>query len=1146
MASLLKRITATVTCFLFTYAILLPAWGDAVTQSAADGNQAAVNALESFKVPSFDSESGEILFGASGQTSNIRAQDIFPGATDINSSELQDSFGDDEKTLRGGNLANQTLADEESMNGEAYRVLKGSAGMTRPNIQNDPIWNVTDEVFSNQDVFEKEFSDCSERTEVTQTVLKKHVPEYKTCEKVNKPAGNCEINHYVDIKSAPVDIFFLVDNSSSMGSALAALRVNANKFAGLLGVDNEGDLRIGGAITRGSKYITNHVKLNSDITVFQNWIDSVGIDGGETYTFPATFWAVANNDWRENVEKVIVIIGNEDQGHGVSPATMLAAQGFTVYVFHNVGEIKALGTHISNTFTAGGLFKVAQFLTVVQDRWEPADCIQAAKSTKDGFCTGSYEAVTGDTECVNLSGFDVCPGDPIYGKIGEPPLPDISKLALKVKVGQVECPFNEGTMACYTDANGVEQCPENSDKVCGVNHTLNLREVPLTVNVAVEDTIEVYENHQVAIDFVAGTVTRTNQLGHNIVGNVTQASYEYLCGGGAPTKFVMSSVSVWDSHPYAPKTLPLANVTVAQAPSCENGLKAIVNITDHNVGELGWYFAHTLKFQGVQLLKESWGPENCLAAAKKHTDGQCSEGGLTVTKGVASGCLTLSGVQVCPGDSFYEAMLPSPISGIDKLALQVRVEGCVENGLRSSTCDDFEKDPTCGFISQKCVGGADGASGYCYVEEQVWDCGHDVEVPSATLDTSYQCDGPVRCMGTECYNPVDEKSTDFAYVSAALQVAQFAESDLFCGDEPEGNLDCLVWKGEHLECKKAVGGWVDCCESPDGVSLMDYVNLTMNTLNTANIISNFDGMSPKSSLYSYGADLAAQGWQAVSTAWSNALSSTVADTGMKAAEKFVMEEVINQFKQKVMDMAAQWTLDTFGAGAANAIFASGSVAEGASNTPYATTNPATGATTAGAGGTGGATFATNFMMAMNVVMMAYMIYQIANILVQIIWECEEAEFTLGAKKETKVCHFVGSYCADETPFGCIEKRESYCCFNSPVGRIIHEQARPLMGQGWEWGEPENPNCGGFTLEQIKDIPWDKIDLSEWIGILNMAGHYPTINNVSLDDITGQGNILNMDGDRMDTAERNVERVDGVDVEEARKAAEDDLRSGLFK
>lgn len=1144
----LKRTAASLTCFFFTYSIMLPAWADVIQQSAADGNAAAVSAMTDFELPSFNSESGEILFGAGGQQTNIRAQDLFPGATDTQTTDLQNFFGDDEKTLQGGNVANQQLLTEQSMNGDAYRVLKGSVGMIRPNIKNDPLWSNTDTVIKNQDVFEKEFADCKENSEVTPTTITKHVPDYKTCERVNKPAGNCEINHTVEIESGPADLFFLVDNSSSMGEALATLRTNASRLAGLLGETNGGQLRLGGAITRGDKYLYNHTKLSDNVEAFQSWINSVNIDGGTTYTFPAVHWAVANNDWRENVAKVIIIIGNDDGGGGDSPAVMLAQQGFKVYIFHNNGEIRSIGEHISDTFTAGGLFKVAQFLTVVRDSWGPADCIQAANSTKDGFCTGTYTVTAGTTECVNLSGFDVCPGDPIYDKLSTPPISDVPKTAVRVSVGDVKCPFNEGKMECFVDSNGVEQCPENSDKVCAVTHTVNMREIPLEVKVAVEDTIEPNDNHQILVDFVEGTVKRTLLQQYSIVGSATKADYNYMCGRGSsgkqtPTKFVLSNIQLWDDHPYAPKTLPLANVSVTQAPSCENGLKAIINITDHAVGTPTWYFANKLQFKGVQLLNEAWGPDYCIAAANKIQKGQCPSGNLKVTKGVSEGCLTLSGVDVCPGDPFYESMLPSPIENIDKLALQVRTEGCIENGLRSSTCDDLEENPKCGFISQKCVGGAEGASGYCYVDEQVWDCGDDVEVGSATVSTSYQCDGPVRCMGTDCYNPVDEKSDDFAYAAAALQIAQFAENDLDCGDE-QGSLDCKVWVGEHMECKKAVGGWVDCCEAPEGVSLMDYVNLTMNTLNVANKLGAFGPMAKQQGLWSYGADMVGQGWSSVmsSMPWSTAADAATAGSSQLAST--TASAFIQGFQQSLMNAAAQWTANLFGPAAANTLFAAGTISQGPTMVngqaaSYASTT-ATGTTTTATN----ATLAPMVGAMLSVIMWAYMIYQIANILVNIIWECEEDEFMLGAKKETKVCHFVGSYCASESAFGCIEKRESYCCFNSPLGRIVHEQARPQMGPEWDWGDPEEPNCGGFTIEQIGEIDWSKIDISEWIGILDMTGHYPTINNISLDDLTGEGSILNVDGDRMNTLERNSERVKDMEIETIRKEAEDDLRSNV--
>lgn len=1128
----IKAVVAAATLFFYVYSSMLPAWADTISQSASEGNAAAAEALNNFSTPSVTD--GSIVFGSGTDQQNIQISDLFPGVGEAESQDqLESLYGNDKETLSVGSSANTRLKSEESASGDSYRLLLGTATSTRPNLTNDPLWSNTDSIMNNQNTFQKDFADCKENNTLTQNSSTKHIPEYKTCERINKPAGSCDIVHEVEIEPLATDLFFLVDNSGSMDSAIASLRENVFRVADLLGVKNKGQLRIGGAVTRNNQWLGNHVKLTDGVDAFQDWINAVRISSGDTSNFAAFNWAVANNYWRDNVKKVVVIIGNKDSGGPGKEQVLssIASMGIEVFIFHDNADIRSIGTPIANSFTAGGLLKVAQFLTVVKDNWGPEDCVQAAKSTKDGFCTGSYAVTSGGSECVNFSGFDVCPGDPIYAKLTDPPIPDVPKTALKVSVGQVSCPFNEGAMDCYTDANGVQQCPENTDKVCSVNHTVNIKEIPLTAKVAVEDYAGSSETHQVVVDFVAGTVKRKNLSG-NIVGSVTKANYSYVCGIGAsggdlPVKFALSSIGAWTDQPYAPSTIPDGNVSIAQVPTCENGLQAVINISDHGVGKTPWYFANVVQFKGVQLANESWSTQNCIDAANKINAGQCPTGNVRVTKGVTSGCLTLGGVEVCPGDSFYNKMKPSPIQGIDKLALQVRAEGCIEDGLRSSTCSDLEANKSCGFISQKCVDGAQGASGYCYVQEEVWDCGYSVEVPSAELQTSYQCDGPVRCLGNECFAPTDEKSTDFAYTAASLQIAMFAEHDLDCGEEGTGNADCRIWKGEAMECKKAVGGWVDCCEAPDGVSLMDYVNLTMNTLQLMEKVGVIDNAAIIDGAWTYGKEMIATAWNSVFASATDAAASQVTTEAAKAFG-------LNAMKQALMNSAAEWTANTFGAAAANTIFAAGTL-QGEATGNYATTS-ATGTTTTATN----ATFAPMLGAALSFIMWAYMVYQIANILVQIIWECEEEEFMLGAKKETKVCHYVGSYCATKTPFGCIEKREAYCCFNSPLGRIIQEQARTQLGQ--EWGEAENPQCEGLRIEDLPKLDWSKIDISEWVGLLEVSGHYPTVNGMDLDKLTGQGSVLNVTGDRPDTLERNVGRLDGLDLGEARKKAEDSLRS----
>lgn len=1126
------RVTSAITLFFYLNATTFPAWADAVSDSAKQGNAFAKEAMSAFQAPSVTDSA--IVFGSGAEASSINLSDVFPGASSTNAPDLEQLYGNDQGTLDYGTTANVRLQEESSMEGEAYRLIKGTAQLQRPDITNDPLWTNTDTVFSNQDLFEKEFADCSEENTYNKITLTKRVPDYKTCERINKPAGSCTITHSIEIEPEPTDLYFLIDNSASMDSIIQALRVNVGRVAELLGVNSKGKLRLGGAVTRNGQYAYNHIPLTDNINAFQAWIDSVRVNGGPTENFNAVRWAINNNAWRDNVNKVFVIVGNEDSGgSGGSPRGQMNAMGFTAYIFHDNAGIKSLGVSMANTFTAGQLFKVAQFLTVVRDRWDPPSCVQAALSTRDGFCTGEYTAVSGTESCVNLSGFDVCVGDPIYNKLSEPPIPDVGKMVLRVDVGKVECPFNVGQMDCYTDASGVEQCPENSEDTCTVTHPLSVAEVPLMASVAVEDMPGTGETNRVRITFTDGKAVNTSRSA-GFDSSIRALQYDNVCkknelGGLLPHKFAfVSGVGVWDEHSAKPKTNAGGTVNVVQMPSCSNNLTAIVDIKDDGSGTPGNYYARDIAFKMIRLDNEQWGPASCLESAKKVAEGTCSEGGtLKVTGGVESGCLPVKGVQVCPGDTFYNAMKPSPIKGIDKLAQAVKVDGCVDNSLRATTCEELENTSGCGFISTQCIGNATGQSGYCYVQEEVWDCGVDVPIESATASTSYQCDGQVRCLGTECYNPVDEKSSDFAYAAAALQIAQFAEHDLDCGENPEdGSLDCKIWKGEIFECKKALGGWVDCCEAPDGVSLFDYMNLTWNTLKAASMTGALGEAAQSQGLMSYGADLVAQGYNAVvSSVWTSAAESGAAEVAETA--------VLSELKQMIMDKVAAWTYETFGQAAAQTIFVSTTTATAADGTT----------TAASYTGSGGATFGPMIAGALSVIMIAYMVYQIANILVQIIWECEEREFELGAKKQTKLCTFVGSYCADDSAFGCIEKREAYCCFNSPLGRIMQEQARPQLGR--DFGEAENPECSGLEVSDLAKIDWSKIDISEWVGIMNLTGVYPTIGNMNLDKLTGQNSRMNYSGTRLDSADRNVKRVENVgDFTEIRKNAEDDMRQTI--
>jgi conjugal transfer mating pair stabilization protein TraN len=161
------------------------------------------------------------------------------------------------------------------------------------------------------------------------------------------------------------------------------------------------------------------------------------------------------------------------------------------------------------------------------------------------------------------------------------------------------------------------------------------------------------------------------------------------------------------------------------------------------------------------------------------------------------------------------------------------------------------------------------------------------------------------------------------------------------------------------------------------------------------------------------------------------------------------------------------------------------------------------------------------------------------ILIQLIWTCEQEEFELGAKRELRSCHRVGSYCKTDILTWCVEKRDSYCCFNTPLARIMNEQIRPQLGRGW--GDGEHPDCSGIDVADFNRVDWNRVNLDEWLSILFETGHFPTLETLTIDDLTGAGSELAVQADgRPDAAARTIQRADGLDSEQVRMDAEGEL------
>ena len=97
--------------------------------------------------------------------------------------------------------------------------------------------------------------------------------------------------------------------------------------------------------------------------------------------------------------------------------------------------------------------------------------------------------------------------------------------------------------------------------------------------------------------------------------------------------------------------------------------------------------------------------------------------------------------------------------------------------------------------------------------------------------------------------------------------------------------------------------------------------------------------------------------------------------------------------------------------------------------------------------------------------------------------CNLEERELEIDNDVKRTHYVGTYnrCQARIPIigTCIwwHNYKSYCVFPSKLARIIVVQGRVQINK--PYGNVRNPNCTGFTLDELATVDFEPMDLSEF-------------------------------------------------------------------
>ena len=92
--------------------------------------------------------------------------------------------------------------------------------------------------------------------------------------------------------------------------------------------------------------------------------------------------------------------------------------------------------------------------------------------------------------------------------------------------------------------------------------------------------------------------------------------------------------------------------------------------------------------------------------------------------------------------------------------------------------------------------------------------------------------------------------------------------------------------------------------------------------------------------------------------------------------------------------------------------------------------------------------------------------------------CSKEEKELRVLRDKNLCMQVGTYCAerDKVFKSCLRKKTTFCCFGTKLARLLQQGGRNQLGLGW--GSPRHPDCSGFSAEQLSQIDFTRLDLSE--------------------------------------------------------------------
>lgn len=438
----------------------------------------------------------------------------------------------------------------------------------------------------------------------------------------------------------------------------------------------------------------------------------------------------------------------------------------------------------------------------------------------------------------------------------------------------------------------------------------------------------------------------------------------------------------------------------------------------------------------------------------------------------------------------------------------------------------------CAQVGSSCETDSTGAlmtmqNGTCTAYTQVYQC----QTSPASSSTVQNCSGASVCASGTCWSTASTPDTDFA--SAVTQMEIVRQASVYQG------ADMRIFGGDPESCTTGYGGLRSCCTGSGGgqsngstlkstaqqvgfsaawyyakplaIQGSDYVEDFMfgpdgfQNWATSGAQAMFSGASEYLGMNGIGAAALAGGdgaaiygsagyGEAASTASNNVLSGAGLSSSDVAAIN--SDGGYGAYTASQGDgAAASGGYGAYGITYGSSVGASAgatTVAADGTTVGFSGSMASEGAGTviSGGGTLGGPLVSLGDGFAFDPVSLGIMI---AIMIIMAMVSCTAAEATLQMHKGSNLCTFVGSYCSTKLVGVCSVTTQAYCCYNSILARIINEQGRPQIGKGY--GNPESPDCSGFTVAQIQQLNFGSMDLSAFTNTI-----VPNLPNMP--DITG--------------------------------------------